>query len=95
MGSLKQGPDRITMKIEVGRLLRAPALFWNKEEKKFEKTTHTTAELLTNLFWLRLCKAHPELGDATAYSDMQLSFDQESGCIQVEFIKFPPMKDRE
>lgn len=87
MGSLKRDPDRVTVSIELSRLLKAPALIWDKDEHKWMPVKHTVQEMFFNLLWNRLAAKHPELAKAELYQDYTITFDAQSNCMKVELVK--------
>ena len=87
MGSLKRDPHRVTVSIELSRLLKAPALLWDKEHHKWLPVQHSVAEVFFNLIWNRLASKHPELAKAELYGDYDIRFDPETQCIQIDLIK--------
>ncbi len=87
MGKLVATRERVTIAIELERLLGAPALLWNEEQRDWETSDYSVRQMMGQLLWIRLCHAHPELGRAELYKDLQLSFDPETQCMVARFEK--------
>lgn len=90
MGSLRTDPERVTVVVELPRLLGAPALLWNDQKKTWEKCERSVQEMFFQLMWLLMIKKRPDLGDATQYGDYTIKFDPKTNCMVAEFIKVKP-----
>ncbi len=85
MGKLLATRERVTIAIELERVLGAPALLWNEEKKDWERSDCSVRQMMGHLLWIRLCHAHPELADARLYGDIKVYFDPKTGCMTAEF----------
>ena len=93
MGKLVSTRERVTVAIELSRILGAPALLWNDEKQDWEKSDHTVREMFMQLLWIRLCHAHPELGNADLYENVTLAFNPQTLCVEVDFVRKQKVSD--
>ncbi len=87
MGKLLATRERVSIAIELSRVLGAPALLWDDEKKDWVKSDRSVREMFMHILWIRLCYAHPELGDADLYEKVELSVNPQTLCVELELTR--------
>ena len=90
MGKLLATRERVTIAIELSRVLGAPALLWDEDKKDWVKSTRSVREMFMHILWIRLCHVHPELGDADLYENIVLTINPQTLCVELELVKKQP-----